>query len=109
MPREKVLSRAISNFLWQCDFAPVQRIVLSPVLEVSLEPPADFDAVLGRYGDVAAIEERVSVAAQQQSVVDTMLAAFGIWPDMRGLEMLSDGRSRYNCTTAGHPLQSPRI
>ncbi len=65
VPGEKVLSRAVCNFLRQLDFAALQREVLFAIVEVALEPPADLDAVFGRNGEVASVEERVRVAAQE--------------------------------------------
>ncbi|MGA8792980.1 MAG: hypothetical protein WB498_08650 [Candidatus Binatus sp.] len=86
VPGEKVLSRTIRCFLRQSDFAPVQCEVVLAVVEVRFEPLADLHAVFGSHGEVAAIEERVRVAAQQEPVIDTVFAAFGIWTNVGRLE-----------------------
>lgn len=86
VPGEKILRRAIRCFLRQSDLVPVQCEILLAVVEVALESLADFDAVLGSHREVAAIKERVRVAAQQQPVVDSMLAAFGVGPDVGRLK-----------------------
>lgn len=43
----------------------VQCIVVSPVLELIADGAADFEAMLGRHGDVTKVEEIMDIRTQE--------------------------------------------
>ena len=69
---------------------PLKRVVVPPVLEVGAYPPTDLELQLRGHRHVSAIEQRVQVAPQEESVVDPMLAALAVGLDVCSLQ----GRER---------------
>ena len=53
----------------------VQLKVILSIVEVGLQAGAHLDAILWRDRDVASVKKRMQVAAEEQTVVDAMLAA----------------------------------
>lgn len=61
-------------------------VVVAAVIELLFDAAADFDMHGRGDRDVAFIEQGVKIAAEEQSVADEVLAAFGVGLDMRGIE-----------------------
>jgi len=49
-----------------------------PIFKLFFDSAADFHAVFGRYGNVAAVKERVHVLAEQNPVVHRMRPLVGV-------------------------------
>jgi hypothetical protein len=55
------------------------------VVEVVLEPAADEEAAVGVDGDVAGVEEAVDVGAEEEAVVEAVLASGADRADVGGV------------------------
>ncbi len=64
----------------------MQAVVLAAIVEILVDAPAHLDVVIGGDRQVSPIEESVEIAAQQQPVVDSMLALGRIGANMGGFE-----------------------
>lgn len=56
------------------------------VVEVVLEAAADEEAAVGGDGYVAGVEEAVDVGAEEEAVVETVVASFGYGTDVGGVQ-----------------------
>ena len=87
VPVQELPRRPLGGVVGECDQrASVQGVVLFPVVELLTDPWAHFDPVVGRHGHVARVEERVQVRSQQKAVACPVGAAFGVLPDVGGLQ-----------------------
>lgn len=86
VPRQRLPVRLPQYIIRRLNGPTVQRVVVPAVLELLLDPPADLEPQLRRHGDVAAIEEAVDVAPEQQAIRDLVHATFGVGADMRSVE-----------------------
>ena len=71
------------------DTTAFKLVVVFAVVEVFFEAAADADLAVRRDGDVAAVEERVNVGAQEQAVVDAVRSVAG---DRADVCCLQDGQ-----------------
>jgi hypothetical protein len=81
------------------------------VVEVVLEAAADEEAAVGGDGDVAGVEEAVDVGAEEEAVVEAVLAPLGHGPDVRGVQdrdgLLSrDGAAARRVSAKGTPTRA---
>ncbi len=68
------------------DPLPVEGHVGLAVAEVVLEAAADEEAAVGGDGDVAGVEKTVDIGAEEEAVVEAVLASFGHRPDVGGVQ-----------------------
>jgi hypothetical protein len=52
----------------QLDLPTVERVVVTPVLELFANAPTDLEVKAGRHGHIASIEQAVNVASQEEAV-----------------------------------------
>ena len=56
------------------------------IFKFFFDSAADFDAILGRYSNVATVKEGVHVLAEQNAVVHRVRSIVGVRPYVRGLQ-----------------------
>src|SRR5579883_2746654 len=64
----------------------VHRVVMTAILEVVFEPPADLEATLIADRDIAKVEQAMNVGPEQKAVRDVVRAAVCVRPDMGGIQ-----------------------
>lgn len=75
VPRHRIARWAVRGQVGDVDDRPGPVVELLPVSEVGSQSWADMEPVAGIDTEVATVEEGVDVRAQQQAVVDPVLAA----------------------------------
>ena len=86
MPLQNPLVRPVHRIAWHPDPLVVEGHVGLAIVEIVLEPVADEEAAVGGDGDVAGIEEAVDVGAQEEAIVETVLASVSDRPDVGGVQ-----------------------
>jgi hypothetical protein len=76
------------------DVSSVERVVLTPVVELVANSRADLKVKFRGYRDIAPVEEGVKVASQQETVVDSMGAARRVGPYVSCFEHGEDSFAR---------------
>ena len=76
----------MADLLWHTDPLAVKRVVISTVIELFLNAPADLKMEAGCYRYIAGIEQTVDVAPQQEPVPWLVFAALAVRSNMRSLE-----------------------
>jgi hypothetical protein len=56
----------------------MRRVILAPVLKFFFDSPTHFDAIFGRYGNVATVKQRVHVLSEKDPVVDCARSIVGV-------------------------------
>jgi hypothetical protein len=82
VPDQRVSLRRVSWVVRGCYSAPMQRIIVLPVLELLSDSPTDLEPELWGDRHVAGIEQAVNVAAQKNAVGQSVLATVGVGPNM---------------------------
>ncbi len=87
VPTKKTLGRIFRGVCGKTtQSVSVKWIVCPPVLEIVFESAAYFDPIFRCDGDVAAVEEAMEIASEQEAVIHRVGAAFIEWLDVGGLE-----------------------
>ena len=76
----------MADLLWHTDPLAVKRIVISTVIELFLNAPADLKMEAGRYRYITGIEQTVDVAPQKEPVSWLVFAALAVRSNMRSFE-----------------------
>ena len=76
----------LADLLWHADPLAVKRVVVSTVIELFPNAPADLKMEAGRHRHIAGIEQAVDVAPQQEPVPWLVFATLAIRPNMRSFE-----------------------
>lgn len=86
MPLEKLAGGPLDLPPRQEERRAAEPVVLLAVVEVGLQSPAHTDAEIWAHADIAMIEERVDVGAEQEAVVDAVSPASANRLDMGSLK-----------------------
>jgi len=86
MPLKILFCGQVGRTSRQKNLPAVKCIVLFAVLVLLVNPLADLEVVLWGDCDVSSVEQRVKVAAEEDSILDFMRAALAEWTNVGGLE-----------------------
>ena len=86
MPTKQTWIRPLSGIAWEDQRGAGQFVVIPPIFEIFPDSAADFEAEARIDRDISPIEKRVDIRTEKDAVIDFVLPAFPIRPDMSGFE-----------------------
>lgn len=100
MPRQVFPRRLIDRLFRHADRLAVERVILPAVVEILFDAAADLESKFRRDRHVAAVEQRVQVAADEDAVVGLVGSLFGEGFYVGGVEDGQDLLSRHRAPAA---------